>query len=128
MPTIEKTYEMNATPEEVFNALINPDLIQTWSGDEAKMNAKVGGTFSLWGGQMFGINLEIVKNKRLVQQWSYSNWKETSKVTFTIKVVEKKTIINLFHDDVPEKSVNSISDGWDAYYLGAMKEMFEEVK
>ena len=46
MPTIEKTYEMNATPEEVFNALINPDLIQTWSGDEAKMNAKVGGTFS----------------------------------------------------------------------------------
>ncbi len=128
MPTIEKTYEMNATPEEVFNALINPDLIQTWSGDEAKMNAKVGGTFSLWGGQMFGINLEIVKNKRLVQQWSYSNWKEPSKVTFTIKVVEKKTIINLLHEDVPEKSVNSISDGWDAYYLGAMKEMFEEVK
>ena len=108
MPTIEKTYEMNATPEEVFNALINPDLIQTWSGDEAKMNAKVGGTFSLWGGQMFGINLEIVKNKRLVQQWSYSNWKEPSKVTFTIKVVEKKTIINLLHEDVPEKSVNSI--------------------
>ena len=128
MPTIEKTYEMNATPEEVFNALINHDLIQTWSGDEAKMNAKVGGTFSLWGGQMFGINLEIVKNKRLVQQWSYSNWKEPSKVTFTIKVVEKKTIINLLHEDVPEKSVNSISDGWDAYYLGAMKEMFEEVK
>lgn len=128
MPTIEKTYEMNATPEEVFNALINPDLIQTWSGDEAKMNAKVGGTFSLWGGQMFGINLEIVKNKRLVQQWSYSNWKEPSKVTFTIKVVGKKTIINLLHEDVPEKSVNSISDGWDAYYLGAMKEMFEEVK
>ena len=128
MPTIEKTYEMNATPEEVFNALINPDLIQTWSGDEAKMNAKVGGTFSLWGGQMFGINLEIVKNKRLVQQWSYSNWKEPSKVTFTIKVVEKKTIVNLLHEDVPEKSVNSISDGWDAYYLGAMKEMFEEVK
>ena len=77
---------------------------------------------------MFGINLEIVKNKRLVQQWSYSNWKEPSKVTFTIKVVEKKTIINLLHEDVPEKSVNSISDGWDAYYLGAMKEMFEEVK
>ena len=42
--------------------------------------------------------------------------------------IYKKTIINLLHEDVPEKSVNSISDGWDAYYLGAMKEMFEEVK
>jgi len=128
MPTIQRTYEMNATPEEVFEALINPNLIQTWSGDEAKMNAKVGGIFSLWGGQMFGINLEIVKNKKLVQQWSYDQWKEPSKVTFTIKANGKKTTIDLLHEDVPELSLTSISEGWDIYYLGAMQDMFEEVK
>jgi activator of HSP90 ATPase len=126
MPTIQKTYEMNATPEEVFEALVNPELIQNWSGDEAQMSANVGGTFSLWGGQMFGVNLEVVKNKKLVQEWSYEQWADASKVTFTIKTKGKKTIVELIHEDVPEKSVNSISDGWDAYYLGAMQLMFEE--
>jgi activator of HSP90 ATPase len=119
---------MNATPEEVFEALVNPDIIQTWSGDEAKMGANVGDTFSLWGGQMFGKNLEVVKNKKLVQEWSYDQWDAPSKVTFSIKAKGKSTIVDLIHEDVPEKSLKTIDEGWDAYYLGAMKEMFEKKK
>lgn len=128
MPTIEQTYEMDATPEEVFNALVNPDVIQIWSGDEAKMSADIGGTFMLWGGQMFGTNLEVVKNKRLVQEWCYDQWDTPSKVTFTIKVKGKKTVVELLHEDVPERSVKSITEGWNSYYLGSMQEMFEEKK
>lgn len=128
MPTIEQKYEMNATPEEVFDALVNPDTIQIWSGDEAKMTAGVGGTFMLWGGQMFGTNIEVVKNKKLVQEWCYDQWDAPSKVTFTIKSKGKKTVVELVHEDVPEKSVKSISEGWDSYYLGAMQEMFDEKK
>ena len=126
MPLIQQTYEINATPEEVFDALVNPEIIQDWSGDEAKMSDEVGAKFSLWGGQMFGTNLEVIKNKKLVQEWCYDQWENPSKVTFTIKVIEKKTIVELLHEDVPEKSVTSITEGWDIYYLGAIKEMFEE--
>lgn len=128
MPTIEQKYEMNATPEQVFDALVNPDTIQIWSGDEAKMGPEVGDTFTLWGGQMFGKNLEVVKNKKLVQEWCYDQWDTPSKVTFTIKAKGKKTIVELLHEDVPEKSFKSINEGWDAYYLGAMKDMFDEKK
>ena len=42
------------------------------------------------------------------------------------KAKGKKTIVELLHEDVPEKSVNSITDGWNAYYLGAIQEMFDE--
>lgn len=128
MPTIKQTYEMNATPEKVFEALVNPDIIQTWSGDEAKMGPEVGDSFTLWGGQMFGKNLEVVKNKKLVQEWNYDQWDAPSKVTFTLKAKGKKTIVDLLHEDVPEKSLKSIDEGWDVYYLGAMKEMFDEKK
>lgn len=128
MPTIKQTYEMNASPEEVFEALVDPNIIQDWSGDEAKMSADVGGKFSLWGGQMFGINLEVVKNKKLVQEWCYDQWETPSKVTFTLKAKGKMTVVDLLHEDVPEKSVNSIADGWGAYYLGAMQEMFEDAR
>ena len=88
MPTIKQTYEMNALPEEVFEALVNPEI----------------------------------------QEWCYDQWEHPSKVTFTLKAKGKKTIVELLHEDVPEKSVNSIADGWDAYYLGAMQEMFNENK
>jgi activator of HSP90 ATPase len=128
MPTIKQTYEMNATPEKVFEALVNPDIIQIWSGDEAKMGPDTGDSFTLWGGQMFGKNLEVIKNKKLVQEWNYDQWDAPSTVTFTIKTKGKKTIVELLHEDVPEKSLKSISEGWDQYYLGAMKEMFEEKK
>lgn len=128
MPTIQRTYEINATPEEVFEALVNPDIIQNWSEDEAKMSADVGASFSLWGGQMFGTNLEVVKNKKLVQEWCYDQWEQPSKVTFSLKAKGKKTIVELLHEEVPEKSLNSISEGWDTYYLGAIQRMFEEKK
>ena len=126
MPTIKKEYEMNASVEAVFEALVNPDIIQEWSGDEAKMGAEVGSKFSLWGGQMFGENLEVIENKKIVQEWCYDQWKDPSKVTFTIKVNGEKSLVELIHEDVPEASVNSISEGWDNYYLGAMQDMFDE--
>ena len=126
MPTIEQTYEINASTEEVFEALVNADIIQDWSGDEAKMSPEVGAKFSLWGGQMFGTNLEVVKNKKLVQEWCYDQWEAPSKVTFTLKGKGKTTTVELLHEDVPEKSVNSITDGWNAYYLGAIQDMFAE--
>ncbi|MCC6836947.1 MAG: SRPBCC domain-containing protein, partial [Bacteroidia bacterium] len=97
MPTIQQTYEMNATAEEVFEALVNSEIIQIWSQDEAKMSDQVGGSFMLWGGQMFGTNLEVVKNKKLVQEWCYDQWDAPSKVTFTIKTKGKKTIVELLH-------------------------------
>jgi activator of HSP90 ATPase len=128
MPTIKQTYEMNASPEKVFEALVNPDIIQIWSRDEAKMGPDVGDNFTLWGGQMFGKNIEVIKNKKLVQEWNYDQWDAPSKVTFTIKAKGKKTIVELLHEDVPEKSLKSIDEGWDQYYLGAMKDMFEEKK
>ena len=109
MPTIEQTYEINASAEKVFEALTNADIIQNWSGDEVKMSASVGDNFSLWGGQMFGTNLEVVKNKKLVQEWCYDQWEQPSKVTFTLKAKGKSTIVELLHEDVPEKSTGRSS-------------------
>ncbi len=126
MPTIKQTYEMAATPEEVFEALVNEDLIQNWSGDEVKMSPEVGAKFSLWGGQMFGTNLEVIKNKKLVQEWCYDQWEVPSKVTFILEPSGTGTTVELVHEGVPEKSLANITEGWNLYYLGAIQEMFQE--
>lgn len=123
MKTIKQSYEMKASPAQVFQALTDPKIIAKWSGSPAKMNAKKGTKFELWGGDMFGTNLEVVKDKKLVQEWCTNTFK--SKATFTIKAKGKNSVVDLIHENVPAKSVKDYSEGWRDYYLGAMQEMFE---
>lgn len=126
MPTIKQTYEIAASAEKVFEALVNEEIIQHWSGDEVKMSAEVGAKFSLWGGQMYGTNLEIVPNKKLVQEWFYDQWDLPSKVTFLLNGSGDVTFVELLHEEVPEKSLKSITESWSFYYLGAIQEMFKD--
>ena len=114
---------MNATPTKVFKALTDPKIIAQWSGAPAKMSAKKGAKFELWGGDMFGKNLEVVKNKKLVQEWCTNSF--VSKATFLIREKGKGSIVDLLHENVPSNQVKNYSDGWKTYYLGPMKEMFE---
>jgi len=122
MSTIKQSYEMKASPSKVFKALTDPKIIAKWSGAPAKMSAKKGAAFEIWEGDMFGKNLEVVKDKKLVQEWCTSTFK--SKVTFTIKAKGKNAVVDLLHEDVPAKDKNDYTSGWKDYYLGAIQELF----
>ena len=124
MKTIKQKYKMNAPAEKIFDALTNPKVIEIWSGSKAKMSAKEGAKFELWGGDMFGKNLQVVKNKKLVQEWCTSSFKSIA--TFIIKKKGEKSEVELIHENVPAKSHKNYSDGWRDYYLGPMQQMFEE--
>jgi activator of HSP90 ATPase len=125
MGTVTKTYTIHAKPQEVYNALINEDLIEQWSGTEATMDIKPNGLFSLWGGSIHGINLEVSPTK-IVQHWKEEVWDDYSKCTFTITEKDGLTELHLLHEDIPESSVKDIDGGWDDYYLGPLKELLEE--
>ncbi len=130
MKTIKQTYYIHAPLSEVWQALVNPKYIEGWGGGSVKMNAKVGTKFSLWGGSIWGINQEVVPEKKLVQDW-YSDsdnkkWEKPSVATF-ILIPEKDGVkIDLVHTDVPDDDAKDISDGWKEYYLGPLKEYVEE--
>lgn len=86
-----KTYvEIKAEVQDVYTALTNPFTIELWSGEKAVMTAKEGEEFSLWDGDIIGKNLEVVENKKLVQQWYFGE--EGPESIVTIKLWEKKII------------------------------------
>lgn len=126
MKTIKQTYLINASPEKVWQALVDPEVIDKWGGGPAKTDDRVGTEFSLWGGDIHGKNLEVVKNKKLVQDWFGGDWPKASKVTFILKEKDGKTTIDLLHEDVPENEANDIADGWKECYLGPLKELVEK--
>ncbi|MBD9180367.1 MAG: ATPase [Odoribacter splanchnicus] len=114
-----------ADPEEVFAALTNPFQIEIWSGYPADMKAEVGYVFSLWEGDITGVNLEVVPNRRLVQEWFFGERDEQSLVEIKLKKENGKTVLDLKHTHIPAEVYEEITEGWREYYLGSMKEMLE---
>lgn len=126
MKIIKKQYQILAPREAVWDALVNPRTIEKWGGGPAKMSDKRGEKFSLWGGDIHGTNIEIVPQKKLVQEWySSDDPDKATKVTFSLTDKGGLTVLNLIHEGVSDKVFDSIDEGWDTYYLGEIKKLLE---
>lgn len=122
------SYKLNiaADPEEVFTALTNPFQIELWSGYPADMQPQPGYVFSLWEGDIAGVNIEVVPDKRLVQEWFFGENEKPSIVRIELKKEGTNTTrIELSHTNIPEEAYEEITEGWKEYYLGAIKSMLE---
>jgi len=126
--TLKQTYLIKVPIDKVWQALVDANIIDKWGGGPAKMDALVGTKFSLWGGSVWGKNLEVVARKKLVQDW-YSEeepkWRKPSKATFTLQSESGSTRLELLHENVPDENAKAIDQGWKDYYLGPLKNYLE---
>lgn len=125
MKTIKQKYLVNAPLEKVWQALVDPKEISKWGGGPAKMSEEENFEFSLWGGDIYGTNIKVVKEKKLVQDWYGGKWEKPSKVTFNLEEKGGKIEIELIHEDIPDSEAADIDDGWKRYYLGPLKDLLE---
>ena len=123
MKNIKRYYTLNASPEDVYNALTNKRILDIWTGESAEMQPVVGAEFSLWGGSITGVNLEIEENKKIVQQWFFGEGEE-SIVTLKFHQHKKGCSVELLHTNIPDDAFENISSGWDEDYFGALNELF----
>ena len=126
MISFKQRYEINALVDKVWDALTNPKTIDQWGGGPSKMTDKTGEKFEFWGGDIYGRNIKVVKNKELVQEWFSGDWKEPSIATFKVESNGNETTIKLIHENVPDKDAKDIDDGWKSYYLGHIKELLDK--
>jgi len=126
MDVIIQRYTVLAKPDKVWDALVNPKTIEKWGGGPAVMKDKVGFDFSLWGGDIYGKNIEIENEKKLVQEWYSGEWSRPSVVTITLNADGHCTEIVLEHKDVPAEEMKEISEGWKDFYFEPIKKLLEE--
>jgi len=119
---------MKCTGQELYNALTQKDMIQIFTGSEAKMkdSAEAGGNFELLGGNITGQFTELTPFTKIVQQWRLKSWPQgvTSKVIITIKQTKDDCKVSIEQSGVPSKEVESTREGWHRYYFHAMKRSF----
>ena len=118
MKVIKQTYIIKAPLEKVWKALTDPKVIEKWGAGPAVMDNKEGTEFSLWGGDIFGKNIEVIPGKKLVQYWYAGKWDEPSKVLFTLTSKGNTTTVDLLHENIPDSEASEIESGWRQYYMG----------
>ena len=127
--TIKQKVFIPATPAEVYDAYLDPKKHAAFTGAKATGSAKVGSRFTAWDGYIFGKNVKLVKNKKIVQEWQTTEWPEGAEPSqFEITLVAKKggTEITMVHSNLPAEQAASYKSGWDDYYWKPMKKYFDK--
>lgn len=125
MKTYTQHYFIEADPEEIYTALTNPFTIELWTGYPAIMEEKEGIEFSMWHGDIVGKNLELEKNRKIVQEWYFGDQEEPSVVTILLIKTKKGTKVKLTHENIPDIAYDNMKMGWDDFYFGNLKRFFE---
>ena len=123
---IHQEIEFNATPQQLYDALLDSKQFSEFSGRVAEINREVGGAFSLFKGHIIGRNLELVPNERIVQAWRVVTWPEGaySIVRFELKPQGSGTHLVLDHVGFPEGLHDHLAAGWEENYWSLLKKHF----
>lgn len=126
MRTIQQKYVINASLDKVWQALVDPNIIEDWGGGPAKMSEQENFEFEIWGGDIHGKNISVIPQKQLIQEWMAKEWDQPSKVTLTLSNNSNKTTVELLHEDIPDIEADEIEEGWKNSYMGPLKEYVEK--
>jgi uncharacterized protein YndB with AHSA1/START domain len=129
---------IDAAPDVVFRALIEPERIDRWFGSRsAVVEPRVGGRYHLnWKYQVDGVDvtggptriLEMVPNRKLVLDWP--DWRGDAKVTgqsiaFHLEPAGEGTRVTFIHGGFGRTTdMSDYPFGW-LHFLGALRKEAE---
>lgn len=125
MKQFKKHFNLNGTPADVYNALVNPVMLEIWTGEPAIMSEEPDSEFSLWDGSINGLNLDFEKDAKIVQEWFFGEQDEPSIVTIKLHPKGKGTSMEILHTNIPDEAYDNIVDGWISDYFGGLDQLFE---
>ena len=128
--SIEQEIIIKGTSHEIYEVFMDSKKHSKLTESKAKISREVGGSFSIYEGALSGKNVELIQDKKIVQTWrgSGENWSKGyySTITLVLEPIDKGTLIKFTHSNIPEGAYESVKEGWDNYYWGPLKDMFEK--
>jgi activator of HSP90 ATPase len=121
----KRHFQLSAAPADIYNALVNPVMLEIWTGEPAVMSEEPGSEFSLWDGSITGRNIEFDKDARIVQEWYFGEQDEPSVVTIKLHPKGKGTSMEVLHTNIPDDAFENIIEGWNIDYLEGLEQLFE---
>ena len=126
---IEQEIVIKTTPHEIYEAFMDSKIHSKFTEGKAKISREIGGSYSVFEGDLTGKNVELIPDKKIVQTWRSEgeNWPKGyySTITIILEPVDSGTLIKFTHIDIPEGAYESVKEGWESYYWEPLKELLE---
>jgi activator of HSP90 ATPase len=116
-----------APPEDVYRAFLSSKEHSEFTGSDSRCSAKVGERFTAWNRYITGKNIELVKAKKIVQEWKTTEWPEgyePSILTISLENDGNGTLLSMVQTKVPASQFKEYNQGWHESYWNPMKEYF----
>ena len=122
--TIKQKVKFRASPLTIYHLLIQAKKHRAFSGEPVRIEEAIGGRFSLQGGSVVGINVDLLPGKRIVQAWRDHRFPPGifSMAAFTLTLTEDGgTELILTHRGVPKDLILRVSLEWRKNYWEKIK-------
>ncbi len=130
--TIKQTASFNASPQEVYELLMDAKKHALVTGSKVKISNKEKGPFVTFDGYCHGFNVELIPGEKIVQAWHFAEdgWPDDhfSICTFEFKKAGKGTKLNFKQVGVPKHKIDALNDGWRDFYWKPMKDYLASLK
>ncbi|MCK8479803.1 SRPBCC domain-containing protein [Psychroserpens algicola] len=114
-------------PSVIYRAWLDSDEHTAMTGSSAKCSNKLGETFSAWNNYITGKNISLVVNKKIVQNWRTTDFKDTDEDSELIILLEETNNgceLTLIHKNIPA-GLTAYKKGWVNQYFIPMKNYFK---
>ncbi len=128
MADITQEIKFSASPKAVYDLLTDEKKFSQLTNASAKIDAKIGGSFSVWDDFATGKFEQLVPSKKIIQTWRASDWPEgaDSTVSFNLVSQKKGCLLKFSQANVPDSFAQDIKQGWQDYYWSLMHKYLEE--
>jgi len=116
--TIHQEVDFKASPQRVYEALLDTKQFSEFSNMSALIDPAVGGAFSIFNKHIIGRNLELIPNQRIVQAWRVVDWPSGvySIARFEFTNQGPGTHLVFDHTAFPENLRDHLAEGWQLHY------------
>lgn len=120
MPSvISQSIVLPAPPARLYRMYLDPKHHAAIINAAARFTPRAGGRFSVWGGDIHGVFLQLVPARLIVQSWRARDWKKSdidSTLILSFHPHAKGGRVELVHVNVPRKHLAGVRRGWRDYY------------
>ena len=123
----QTTFVRGAAPGDVYDACVIAKKHAAFTGSPASGAARVGGRFMACDGYVAGVHRQLVKGRKVVQDWQTTEWPADaapSRLEITFKAVKGGTELRMVHSNVPAEQAAAYRKGWITYYWTPLKAYF----
>ena len=124
--SIELKETFPVKPSVIYDAWLNSEEHGKMTGGTTNCSDLLGGEFSVWDGYITGKNTSLEQDKKIVQQWRSTEFKdddEDSELIVDLKETEDGCELTLTHNNIPEGQPD-YKQGWIEHYFNPMKVHF----